>query len=77
LPAAEQRSLSDLMKQSGVMKTLVEMRSELLATWERSSASREQMLTHLQDWIHRAEASGIHALQEAALRMRSYRAATA
>lgn len=77
LPAAEQHSLSDMMKRSGVMKTLVEMRSELLATWERSSASREQMLVHLQDWIHRAEASGIHALQEAAIRMRSYRMVTA
>ena len=77
LPAAEQHSLSDMMKRSGVMKTLVEMRTELLATWERSSASREQMLAHLQDWIHRAEASGIHALQEAAIRMRSYRTVTA
>ncbi len=77
LPAAEQHSLSDMMKRSGVMKTLVEMRTELLATWERSSASREQMLVHLQDWIHRAEASGIHALQEAAIRMRSYRMVTA
>ena len=77
LAAAEQHSLADLMSQSRVMKTLVEMRSELLTTWERSSASREQMLTHLQDWIHRAEASGIHALQEAALRMRSYRAVPA
>jgi len=73
LQLAEQHLLSDLMKRSGVMKTLVEMRTELLATWERSSASREQMLTHLQDWIHRAEASGIHALQDAALRIRSYR----
>ena len=73
LQVAEQHLLSDLMKRSGVMKTLVEMRTELLATWERSSASREQMLTHLQDWIHRAEASGIHALQDAALRIRSYR----
>ena len=77
LAANEQHSLSDMMKRSGVMKTLVEMRTELLTTWERSSASREQMLTHLQDWIHRAEASGIHALQEAALRMRSYRLAGA
>ena len=78
LPAAEQRSLSELMAQSGAMKTLVEMRTELLATWNRSSASREQMLAHLQDWVTRAEASGIKALQEAALRIRSYRpAATA
>jgi len=77
LPAAEQRSLSDLMKQSRAMKTLVEMRTELLTTWNRSSASREQMLTHLQDWVARAEASGIQALQDAALRIRSYRPAAA
>jgi hypothetical protein len=30
------------------------------------------MLVHLQDWIARAEASGIQALQNAALRIRSY-----
>jgi stearoyl-CoA desaturase (Delta-9 desaturase) len=77
LPEHEQHSLSEMMKQSRVIKTLIEMRTELLATWERSSASREQMLSHLQDWIHRAEESGIHALQEAALRMRSYRAVPA
>jgi stearoyl-CoA desaturase (delta-9 desaturase) len=73
LPATEQRSLADLMAHSRAMKTLVEMRTELLATWNRSSASREQMLAHLQDWIARAEASGIAALQDAARRIRSYR----
>jgi stearoyl-CoA desaturase (Delta-9 desaturase) len=77
LPAAEQRSLSELMAQSRVLKTLVEMRTELLSTWGRSSASRDQMLAHLQDWVARAEASGIAALQDAALRIRSYRPATA
>jgi stearoyl-CoA desaturase (delta-9 desaturase) len=73
LPAAEQRSLSELMSHSRAMKVLVEMRTELLSTWNRSSASREQMLAHLQDWIARAEASGIAALQDAARRIRSYR----
>jgi stearoyl-CoA desaturase (delta-9 desaturase) len=77
LPAAEQHSLSELMAASRAMKMLVEMRSELLSTWGRSSASREQMLAHLQDWIARAEASGIAALQDAALRIRSYRAVPA
>ena len=77
LPAEEQRSLSELMAQSRAMKTLVEMRTELLVTWNRSSASREQMLAHLQDWVARAEASGIRALQDAALRIRSYRPAAA
>jgi stearoyl-CoA desaturase (delta-9 desaturase) len=77
LPAEEQQSLSDLMAQSRAMKTLVEMRTELLGTWNKSSASREQMLAHLQDWVARAEASGIRALQDAALRIRSYRPAAA
>ncbi|HSQ09964.1 MAG TPA: fatty acid desaturase [Burkholderiaceae bacterium] len=77
LPAEEQRSLRELMARSGVMKTLVEMRTELASTWEKSSASREQMLVHLQDWIARAEASRIRALEDAALRIRSYRAVAA
>jgi stearoyl-CoA desaturase (delta-9 desaturase) len=77
LPAEEQRSLAELMAVSGVMKTLVEMRSELASIWGRSSASREQMLAQLQDWIARAEASRIRALEEAALRIRSYRAVAA
>jgi stearoyl-CoA desaturase (delta-9 desaturase) len=65
------------MAHSRVMKTLVEMRTELAASWSKSSASREQMLAQLQDWIARAEASRIRALEEAALRIRSYRIATA
>jgi stearoyl-CoA desaturase (Delta-9 desaturase) len=77
LPAEEQRSLRDLMARSGVMRTLVEMRTELASIWEKSSASREQMLVQLQDWIARAEASRIRALEEAALRIRSYRMAVA
>ena len=77
LPAEQQRSLSDLMAHSRVMKTLVEMRTELAAIWSKSSASREQMLAQLQDWIARAEASRIRALEEAALRIRSYRIAAA
>ena len=73
LPADEQRSLKDLMARSGVLKTLVDMRTELASIWGKSSASREQMLVQLQDWISRAEASRIRALEEAALRIRSYR----
>ena len=77
LPADEQRTLKDLMARSGVLKTLVDMRTELASIWEKSSASREQMLVQLQDWIARAEASRIRALEEAALRIRSYRMAAA
>ncbi|HTT10557.1 MAG TPA: fatty acid desaturase [Burkholderiaceae bacterium] len=72
IPPAQQQTLRDVLAQSGVMKTLVDMRAELATVWGRSAASREQMLAHLQDWIARAEASGIRALQETALRIRSY-----
>ena len=65
------------MAHSRVMKTLVEMRTELAAIWSKGSASREQMLAQLQDWIARAEASRIRALEDAALRIRSYRIAAA
>jgi stearoyl-CoA desaturase (delta-9 desaturase) len=77
IPAAQQQTLKELLACSRAMRTLVDMRAELATIWERSSASREQMLAHLQDWIARAEASGIRALQEAALRMRSYTPAAA
>lgn len=73
LPADQQGALRELMAHSKAMHTLVEMRAELAAIWERTSNSREQMLVHLQDWIVRAEASGIRALQDAALRIRRYR----
>jgi stearoyl-CoA desaturase (Delta-9 desaturase) len=77
LPADEQRTLKDLMAHSGILRTLVDMRTELASIWGKSSASREQMLVQLQDWIARAEASRIRALEEAALRIRSYRMAAA
>ncbi len=72
IPPAQQQTLRELLGQSGAMRTLVDMRTELAAVWERGNASREQMLALLQDWIARAEASGIRALQDAALRIRSY-----
>jgi stearoyl-CoA desaturase (Delta-9 desaturase) len=72
LPVAQQQTLRKLLNRSRVMQTLIDMRADLAGTWERSAASREQMLAHLQDWIARAEASGIEALQDAALRIRSY-----
>jgi stearoyl-CoA desaturase (delta-9 desaturase) len=72
MPPAQQQTLSELLARSRAIKTLVDMRTELAAIWERGTASREQMLAHLQDWIARAEASGIRVLQDAALRIRSY-----
>jgi stearoyl-CoA desaturase (delta-9 desaturase) len=48
------------------------MQDELIETWQKAAVSRDEMLSHLQSWIARAEASGIRALQQAAARIRSY-----
>jgi len=48
------------------------MRVELGAIWERSHHTRDQLLHQLQDWCNRAEASGIKALQDFSLRLRTY-----
>ena len=72
LPAAHKDTLKDLMARSRLMHTAVEMRTELSNIWQQSSVSRDQMLLCLQDWVSRAEASGIRSLQQAAARIRGY-----
>ncbi|MCA3218179.1 MAG: fatty acid desaturase [Burkholderiales bacterium] len=72
LPPQARETLAEMLAHSRVMKTLVDMRTELAKTWSRSAGSREQMLAHLEDWIARAEASGNRTLQDMALRIRSY-----
>ena len=57
---------------SPVIGKLLQMREDLKAVWEQSSASAEQLRQHLQDWCQRAEHSGIGALQNMSLRLRSY-----
>ncbi|MCS6766906.1 MAG: fatty acid desaturase [Candidatus Protistobacter heckmanni] len=49
-----------------------EMRHELTALWERSNVSGEQLVHQLQAWCARAEQSGVQALRDFSLRLRSY-----
>ena len=64
--------LESLLGESRALHTAYGMRQELAAVWERSNASREQLLKTLQDWCERAESSGIRQLQELSMRLRSY-----
>ncbi|MCC8405654.1 fatty acid desaturase [Paraburkholderia sp. MMS20-SJTN17] len=68
----QKRQLPQIFANSQKLKTYIDMRNELASMWERSNASREQLLAQLQDWCHRAEQSGIKALQDFALRLRRY-----
>ncbi len=77
LDAADMReqdkaSLSEVLSQSKQMATVYAMRQELSVLWMRSSATKEQLLNQLQDWCHRAEASGIDSLQAFSRKLRCY-----
>ena len=68
----QQAQLVELFQHSKALETMHQMRVELGAIWERSHSTRDQLLQQLQDWCTRAEASGIKALQEFSMRLRSY-----
>ena len=73
--AGEQRAtLASLLARSERLATGVTMRAELEALWARSTATQEQLVALLQDWVARAEASGIRQLEEFSLRLRRYAA---
>jgi stearoyl-CoA desaturase (delta-9 desaturase) len=68
----EATRLAEVLKNSRALSTAVAMRHELAALWERSNASKEQLLRQLQDWCRRAEASGVAPLVDFSQRLRSY-----
>jgi stearoyl-CoA desaturase (delta-9 desaturase) len=72
LESAYTQQLSELFMHSKALQTIHEMRTELAILWGRSHFTREQLLQQLQDWCARAEASGIQALRDFSLRLRSY-----
>ena len=72
LPAFERVKVDEALSKSKVLATVYTMREELAALWQRSNASKEQLVRHLEDWCLRAEASGIIPLQEFSRRLRCY-----
>jgi len=72
LGETERADLEKGLSKSRALQTVYSMRAELVTLWERSTATREQLVRHLQDWCHRAEASGIRPLVEFSHRLRSY-----
>ena len=57
-----------------MLDKMVIMREELRQMWLTTSASREQLTADLQGWCHRAEQSGIAALNEFSMKLRAARA---
>lgn len=57
---------------SPILNTAYTLRQELATIWQRSTNSKEHLVKQLEDWCHRAENSGIIALEEFSQRLRSY-----
>ena len=74
IPQAFAAQLAAVRAASPVLDKMVVMREELRQMWLSRSHTREQLAADLQGWCQRAEASGIAALQEFSLRLRSVQA---
>jgi len=74
IPAAVKAQVASACGQSADLSQLVTMREELRQLWTRTNVSAEQLVADLQAWCHRAENSGIAALQDFARTLRAARA---
>ena len=72
LSALERERMREVLKSSRVLDTVNSMRQDLTSLWQRSSASKDELVRQLEDWCRRAEASGIVALEDFSRRLRCY-----
>ena len=74
IPHGVRPQLSQALGDNPSLAKLVAMREELRALWTRTNVSADQLVADLQAWCRKAEDSGIAALQEFSLKLRSARA---
>ncbi len=74
LPAAVQADLDQVQSYQPALARMVAMRDELKQMWQSTHMSQAQLVQTLRAWCERAEASGVQALQDFSLRLRSAQA---
>lgn len=72
LQAHERAKLNEVLSKTQTLDKVYTMREELAAIWERSAASKDELVKQLEDWCHRAEESGIEVLRTFSKRLRCY-----
>lgn len=72
LTAEHRATLDRALQQSATLEKVYAFKKELAGLWNRSTASKEELVVRLEDWCKRAEASGIEALQQFSRRIRAY-----
>lgn len=71
VPAEIKPQLAQVRAEHPVLDKMVTMREELRALWSSTTSTREQLAADLQAWCRRAEESGIAALRDFSIRLRS------
>jgi stearoyl-CoA desaturase (delta-9 desaturase) len=74
IPSAVKPQMARAISASPALAQLVAMREELRQLWTRTNVSAEQLVLDLQAWCHRAEESGIAALQDFSRKLRAVHA---
>ncbi len=72
LPEEHRATLQTALQNSRVLETVYTLRQDLAKIWERSTLSKEQLVAKLEEWCHRAEATGIRQLQDFSRGLRTY-----
>jgi len=68
----EREKLTQVLRNTKTLDTIYNMREELVAIWQRSTASKDELVKQLEDWCKRAEESGIEVLRVFSQRLRYY-----
>jgi stearoyl-CoA desaturase (Delta-9 desaturase) len=71
VPESVKPQLAAVLERNAVLHKMVTMREELRALWSSTHATREQMAADLAAWCKRAEDSGIAALRDFSVKLRS------
>ncbi len=72
MDAKAQHNLNELLKHNQTMEVVYEYKQRLQALWTEKSATQENLMQALQEWCQQAEETGIEALQEFAMSIRTY-----
>jgi stearoyl-CoA desaturase (delta-9 desaturase) len=72
LKLQEKAQLDAALSKSKALSTAYALRQELVSLWQRSTATKEQLVKQLEDWCRRAEASGVVPLQEFSRSLRCF-----
>lgn len=72
----DKKRLLDVLSKEEALDTVYRFREELQEIWDKTHATQDALLQAMQDWCHRAEQTGIDALEHFAQHIRGYRLAT-